>query len=163
MNIIGQINLPEGRIPARAYLHASGAEVYNPPTGEIFRRAIDISDKVLRARMYMEDILHQGGTIREDVQYVIAILWGEKEEKMADIFTFRRMKLFPDWPGNPQVLSWRLRNGTYDPERDNTAEMTCGDGLIVLGQEEAYRRRCRSLEEYAENPPEIIDEKRVLF
>ncbi|MSR86130.1 hypothetical protein EXS74_01915 [Candidatus Woesearchaeota archaeon] len=43
--------------------------------------------------------------------------------------------------------AWTLQNGIYYPEND-THKITCGDGILILGQEEAYRRRCRSLEEY---------------
>ena len=54
--------------------------------------------------------------------------------------------------------SFIIKNGRYDVREDYNSfveSYTCGDTLIMLGEEEAYRRTTRSLDEYMRNPPEI--------
>lgn len=162
MNFIGRINLPGARIPTRGYLHKTGAEAYAPRSPQLFARVREGTEQIDAARDYLQTLLSREGVIPEGINYIIAILWGnEEKEKVIDCFGFSGIEKFPHWPGNPEVRAWVLINGVYSNSTDIQREITCGDGIIILGQEEAYRRRCTSLEEYIQNPPEILDPKRV--
>lgn len=172
MNILGRINLPDRSIPVRAYLHAKGVEAYAPVAQKLFDTGRDVEDKLEAAKEYLETALRPETIPRKIFQreesgaqkpsYILAFLWGnEEKERMMDCFGFYGVPVFPHWPGNPDVQAWVLCNGMYIPEQAFQREITCGDGLMILGQEEAYRRRCRSLEEYLNNPPEILQPKRV--
>ena len=72
---------------------------------------------------------------------------------MVDLFGFSDLdsRLVPiKLPGNPDVDNYVFRNGVYTPERKT---IVCGDGLIVLGAEEEYRRQeTKNLAEYLRSP-----------
>ena len=87
--------------------------------------------------------------------YLLGAIWGKKDEKIIDLFGFSDIS---EWPGNPDVTSFVIKNGGYDTREDDDSfveSYTCGDTLIMLGEEEKYRRTTKSLDEYMRNPPEI--------
>ena len=147
MNILGRINLPNETIPTRAYIHAKGKEVYagrqrglfastGQPLGEVREHLLEALDCK---------------TIPTELQYILAIMWGKDGDKVIDCFGFFDLPKEPEaWPGNTTVMGWRLTNGIY-----STLFTTCSDGLIILGEEEQYRRNCDSLETYLNSPPQI--------
>ena len=74
--------------------------------------------------------------------YLLATIWGDKERgtKRIDLFGFNDIS---EWPGNPDVYHWSLANETIvspsNPEEQEVMlnPLTCGDTLIMLGQEES--------------------------
>ncbi len=154
MRFIGQINLPEAKTPTRAYVHEAGIGAYIT-SGEPFH--VDSITPIQNARRHLEEVLTRGLVVPQNLQYMIAILWGnEDKEKVVDCFGFSGIQGFPHWPGNPEVQSWVLINGVYHHNPEIQRNITCGDGLLILGQEEGYRRHCKTLESYLQNPPPLI-------
>ncbi|MEK6917638.1 MAG: hypothetical protein AABW51_01705 [Nanoarchaeota archaeon] len=93
---------------------------------------------------------------------VNAIMWGSDEgDKMIDFFGIGpNYSLDGDWNSNPDVFSWVTRNGLIVPGK-NISEVTCGKGLIILGEEERYRRS--TLEDsYLSIPPKIGELKLMI-
>ena len=89
---------------------------------------------------------HVQSKMANGFDYMLMILWGNDGSNMVDCFGYGGMS---EWPGNPDVDGWLYRSGVL--VRD--MPITCGDGLILLGREEEYRRTTSSLREYIENPP----------
>ena len=136
----------------RAYVHRSGLkESFYSPTDE--KEEISLDEKAL---MHMSDIYDEGkngGVDLSKFQFVLSLIWGNKGDKMVDLFGFSDLdsRLVPiKLPGNPDVDNYVFRNGVYTPERKT---IVCGDGLIVLGAEEEYRRQeTKNLAEYLRSP-----------
>ena len=163
MNIIGRINLPEARVPLRGYLHATGVEAYTSSSPKLFIGYSGIREQLEIAEAHLQTIFSKGLVAPNKLNYIIAIFWGHErsKEKIVECFGFSGIQGFPHWPGNPDVKTWKLIDGVYYNNTNVQRKITCGDGIIILGQEEAYRRRCKTLDEYLQNPPEILDPKRV--
>ena len=133
--------------PAKVYLHTLGmSEAWGEmPTS---RNAPDHFRKVLND--YSGSLSKFG--------FLFAGLWGRKNtqggiERVVDIFGFE--KISPDkWPGNPEVsILLYLAGELFVPQKEHT----CGDTLIMLGREEAFRRTTKSLEEYFASSPSLED------
>lgn len=139
-------NIP---VPVRAYVHEAGFE-------EVYDGSVEMARAYLES--FMKDSLnwYSGKEIR-GFDYILGAVWGkkDKDEKIIDLFGFSDIN---EWPGNPDVTSFVIKNGSYDADEnyDSTLKSyTCGDTLIMLGEEEAYRRTTKNLEEYFRNPPSI--------
>ncbi len=147
MAFIGRINLPDLKVPVRAYVHEAGFnEAYKG----------DIEEAQAYLKDFMTDSLrwYSGKEIMK-FDYLLGAIWGKKDEKIIDLFGFSDIS---EWPGNPDVTSFVIKNGGYDTREDDDSfveSYTCGDTLIMLGEEEKYRRTTKSLDEYMRNPPEI--------
>ncbi len=121
----------------RVYYHKSGFELYSSekrdPTMDLIN-ALEKHDSELKS-----------------FNYVLAVAWGDinKKERIIEFFGYREIT---EWPGNPEVSSLIIKNNILVPQR----EITCGDTLILLGEEEKYRRTTRSLDEYFTYPPHLI-------
>lgn len=96
-------------------------------------------------------LINKNPNLTKGCNYLIAVLWGCDNDKMVDLFGYSGLDL-KNWPGNPEVSSYIFKDGVYLPK--NKA-ISCGDGLIILGEEERYRRTTKSLEDYIKNPPKI--------
>jgi len=72
-------------------------------------------------------------------------LWGDNKDRMVDFFGYRLDN--GDVTRNPEVEPWFMRNGVI-LQRGKM----CGEGILLLSQEEKYRRECRSLAEYLQTP-----------
>ena len=130
--------MPHARKPLRVYCHEAGYV-------DAFQRGPN------SPRTYVEEIFARHKRILEPADFLIAALWGDKGQKIAEVFGYAG--IYP-WPGNPEVNSWVFRDGIYHLyER----EIACGDTMIVLGEEEKARRKSPNLQFYMENPPEIGD------
>lgn len=125
--------------PVRAYIHQN--------TG----RAFDDS-KVEDLTAYLRWALQNTAHLTSAAKFSIAFLWGQEDRRMIDLFGYSDIEKPDGWGGNPEVTSYVLENGVYKPERK---DITCGDGLIILGDEERHRRRTNSLTEYLESVPVI--------
>ncbi|MCK4550901.1 MAG: hypothetical protein KAT91_03025, partial [Candidatus Aenigmarchaeota archaeon] len=84
--------------------------------------------------------------------YFIAILWGDNGEKIVDFLGAGEPT---PWNSNAEyngaVITEQgfLEKGTAMYENP----ITCGDGLIVGGSEEAHRRTTKDLEDYMNQSP----------
>ena len=70
----------------------------------------------------------------ENMKFLLAAVWGKKKDKMIDIFGYSGID---EWPGNPSIQNYVLRNGVYV---QNTEEKGCADFQIVLLWPIYYRR-----------------------
>ncbi len=115
--------------PAKVFFHSAGFK--------------ELYGSIKYARIYSELSLMRSYKDLSGFDYVLSVLWGnvQTQEKIMDIFGFSDTE---PWPGNPDVSSYILKNGVLRKENP----MTCGDSLILLGQEESTRRSCKNLKEY---------------
>lgn len=121
--------------PGRLYDHSSGKDVFVHPEAS--------QDYLFNQNLPKE---------LEESDYFIGISWGEKEDKVLDLFGYSGIK--ENWKTNPGVRNWVIRNGTITKD----SEITCGEGLILLGREEEYRLKTGGLQEYLEEP---FDEEEI--
>ncbi len=126
-------------LPTRAYVHLDGLDTAYCGNlhfaFDYFRRNIRF-DEGLKNRSSKDGFL-----------YALAVIWGKGTDRMADFFAFEK----PDpWSSNPGTATWSYRNGFLVPA------ITCGDSLIVFGQEESYRRTTKDISEFMERPPILV-------
>jgi len=126
----------------RAYLHNFGLGVF----GDLKDLKWPIEAAETHLMNTLGKLIAKGDT--KKYSYMLAFLWGNAGAKMIDWFGYSGIE---EWPGNPEVSAWVTREGIMVPRKN--LEIACGDGLIVLGEEERYRRRTRSLKEYLERSP----------
>ena len=87
-----------------------------------------------------------------DLAFTNTIMWmSSKGSEMIDFFGY---SLDSGWTSNPSVYSWVTENGLIVPSK-KILEITCGQGMIILGEEERYRLATKDLKDYLQNPPEI--------
>lgn len=147
MDLLGRINVPTREIPVRAYIHSDGNTVYAGRQLGLFGPG---EEPLGEAREHLLEAL-DCKTIPTELQYILAIMWGKNKDRMIDCFGFFNLPTEPEaWPGNPTVIGWGLINKTYSDRCT-----ACGDGLIILGEEEQYRRSCDSLETFLHQVPTI--------
>ena len=129
--------------------------------GEIFNENED-SFKFLKGKMY----LHSSGEgIYQDdlkkylwaafgdrpqnvnnINYFNSILWAENGKRIIDFFGYHGLK--NNWKGNPDVYSWVIDKKENYRWHNSGISITCGEGIILLGEEEKFRRTTKNLEEY---------------
>lgn len=118
------------KIRGKIYLHSSGEKVF--------------SDKEGRYN-YLQDSLKFSPFIKNSlnkIEYFKAILWGENERKVIDFFSYN--SLLDNWKGNPDLSAWVVRDRIWRREQN----ISCGEGMILLGEEEKLRRNTKNIEEY---------------
>jgi len=124
-------------MPGRVYFHESD-----------FTKAYGNFNKAKKHLLYIlkenEDLFSMGD------DYFLSIVWGNGTSKMVDFFVYSGLGI--KWEANPEVSSYSTEDGIYFPEKRN---IVCGDGFIILGEEEKYRRTTKNLSEYIRNPPKI--------
>ncbi len=127
--------LPWMNSSARGYVHEFGYDVW----GNKGKVVIEYLSNCLKnmPKGFMED------------DFILAALWGNNGKRMIDCIGLRGIK--NNWSGNPEVNAWVYDNGVYIITRN----ITCGDGLIMLGEEEKFRRTTSSLEEYKYEFPDF--------
>ena len=130
-DVCARINLPNLEIPVRAYVHNFGFE--------------GAYGNLNSAKDYLKSLI---GNIEGNFDYSLVMLWGEDSVKMADVFLYHDIN---QWPGNPLVSASWFKENSVQPFDG----VTCGDGIILLGFEEQYRRIKRSLVEYVHGPPKL--------
>ncbi|MBT3985528.1 hypothetical protein HOE91_04480 [archaeon] len=125
--------------PARAYLHDGGIEAY----GE---EPIAAAEEHLMEALQS---LNQTGTL-QGFPYSVCILWADKGDRIVDVVRYQHDMLI--WPGNPEADPGVVRAGWWTMN----GPKTCGDGIILLGEEERMRRTTGSLDEYLA-APNVLD------
>lgn len=138
--IEARLNYPDFQTPARVYIHKGGfVEAFGSPP----------EPRITNARNYFIKCFRKVPEGRFD--YVLAIIWGREGKPMADFFGYHDIG---SWPGNPTISAWVMENGVIAPN-DRSKDITCGDGIIITGLEEIYRRGTKNLEEFVHNPPQV--------
>lgn len=122
-------NLP----PARVYVHESAGD--GDELGSCASRGVTS--------------VNSNKTLLSGADFLLVAVWRDGCDDMVDLFKFGDSE---GWPGNPGMKAYVLRNGVY---RLDEQFHTCGDMLIVIGEEEKYRRSTPSLEAYLASPPMI--------
>jgi len=141
---IARLNFPQLEVPGRVYVHPVGfAEAYE--------------NKLTNLQNYFLEISQHHKYLFAGCNYFLATIWGDvkNKERVADLFMFSCVK---NWPGNPDVLPYEIREGELIREKGLAPEdetFTCSDTLIMLGKEEEYRRATKSLEEYMVRYPDL--------
>ena len=134
------------RPPGRIYLHDTARETLeNGPIKKpykAFRRAFQAGMPLLH-----EELGHSN--------FFLSILWGKKDELRMDFFAYTLDDVF-NWQSNVGVSPWVVERGVIWKRPDG--EMTCGEGIILLGEEEKLRRRTHNLAEYLESGPLPIEQ-----
>lgn len=136
---IARINISEGIVPVRAYIHRAGLEV--------------VYGNVEQARDYLMSQLESGlYDLISHYEYSIPIVWGndKRKDKIIDVFGFDGVR--DKWPGNPDVVNWVWYNGEFKTVENINSVTTCRDTLILLGKEESYRRTTPNFDYYIKNP-----------
>ena len=138
MPFINVKNFPYMSPPGRLYIHEDGSK-------DVFHgdeeRAVD----------YFFIAVDKNKELLSDIDYFLAAVWGDvsKNEKVADVFGYTGID---NWPGNPEVYAWTLKEGVYVPSN----AIACGDMLIMLGKEEEYTRSRKNAYEYLNILPKNI-------
>lgn len=130
-----------GIAPIRAYFHRCGSEAFAEP---------EVRDELpIQIGHHLKISLSNNHKYLEGAKFMIAVMWGDLGDKMIDLFKYDSLD---NWSDNPEVSSFIIRNGVCVPKEKT---ITCGDGLIVLGAEERFRRDTKNLDEYMGNSFEI--------
>ncbi len=88
-------------------------------------------------------------------QYNIIILWNDGKDIMADVWIYDKLE---SWGSGPLVNVKIFRN----LNNEKKIGVSAGDGLILLGKEEEYRRTKDSLEEYINSERPKLSEDLVI-
>jgi hypothetical protein len=148
-NILARANTDPNVIPGRMYVHATGiidAFPYNRETTTSIEQALNHSLGVIRTFSQSDE--------SRNTNYVLTLVWGNNGEPIVDLLKISGLDIKDrpeNWPGNPDIEIHIYKNGVYQPK----AKSICGDGGIVLADEEFRRRRRKNLREFLENPPLI--------
>jgi len=140
LNIVGRINMPWAKM--RAYIHGCGLPK-------------DFSEhQVTKQAYYILDRIETGPITNiklDNNGYRLGIIWKDNKKKMRiiDFFSFSGIDR---WPGNPEVKTYTIKSDTGAIRYEGGA---CGDGLIILGVEETFRRRTRNLKQYLNTLPQF--------
>lgn len=136
-----------GEIPlTKGYVHDAGVDkMFSHP---VIARNYLITEL---SNLFLSHILPEGINLRE-ADYIIGITWGDikKKERVVDFFSYSDIK---EWPGNPTVYNFVLRNSRVC---STSKDITCGDGLILLGMEEELRRK-NSRKEYEQSLVDLFE------
>jgi len=121
----------------RFYLHSAGLE-------EVFGNETN-------ARDHLSEFIDNHPAVFSPYTYVLGTVRGDVQsgDKLVDVFGF----MLKNWSDNPDVYPWTVKNGVYIPEV-NICHY-CGDTLMLLGEEEKFRRTKKSLEEYIFHDPDL--------
>lgn len=126
--------------PTKGYLYNCGVQ-----------EAFCTYKPIIDPQAYLEQLVAENLSRLKDAAFLIGIIWGDQKVKVADIFGYANVKL---WPGNPEVSNWVFRDGVYQP---TPQFITCANSIRMLGLEENARRGTKSLEEYMELKPFLAD------
>src|SRR3989344_7602383 len=116
--------LSNGTPPGRVYLHTAGLhEVFNNGDCEVV------------AQKYLLRVLHDQRFILKEFEFYLGLIWGNIKEK-TKVIDFFGYKNIGEWPGNPDVVPFVVKNGFCFLNEPST----CEDSIIMLGKEGEYRR-----------------------
>ncbi|MFA5992970.1 MAG: hypothetical protein WC796_04660 [Candidatus Pacearchaeota archaeon] len=144
---------PENQIPFRCYFHDS-----------VNKRSINDESTLNDLTFLLNEWNRRIMIGDQSYSYLIGLDWGdrygpigaERYSSMLDLVAVSDIDTSPEpqnWPGNPVKSSFVFKEGVWQPEN---REVTCGDGWLIVAAEELYRRKCRNLQEYLNNPPKNL-------
>lgn len=140
-------NIVSPRVPlVRAYVHQAGLDLWGGDSPKA---------RVAEAARHLNDVLMGEHPNMDGLEFLFAFLWGEEScgEHHSMVDFIGGFNQGTEWPGNPSFYFWQtLDKSPIDIRRYGA---TCGDGLIVLGDEEKWRRKVRSFDEYRAKAPPI--------
>lgn len=132
-NFAARLNYPDKKI--RAYVHRTGLQDIN-------------AQPIQNAKKYLEDCLDFAEL--EKFDYAIAVVCGNSDEN-SRVINFFGYSGISEWPGNPTVTAFLMKNKVIIPQKD----FVCGDVILMLGQEEEFRRERKNLDDYLANWPTL--------
>ncbi|MBI4116142.1 hypothetical protein HY449_00175 [Candidatus Pacearchaeota archaeon] len=132
------------KIPVRAHLHRTGITAYGNTDEEIKRFAPEYLEEAIMSKEFNSLVE------KHRLEYALAQMWADGNQRIIDFFGFGDLR--GNWKGNPEVNSWDFRNGIF-----TKGAITCGDGLIMLGREEEYRRTTHNIQTYMDSSDKIYD------
>lgn len=142
-------NYPNWTPPTRVYVHRAGfPDVWGSDTyqGGLKKTSNYFVDT------YLSDHLTRMKYSADKFNFLLGVMWGNETDKMMDLFGFKYDRV---WPGNPEVHGFVIKNGVQLKGNPVTNPLTCGDSLILLGEEEKHRRTCSDLTTYILELPDI--------
>ena len=143
MAFVDRINLPDFEVPVRAYIHEAGFE-------EVYGGDVEVARKRLEDVIRLSDWKEREKQM--NLQYILTtLIGGEEKYQGKPIVGFFGFFDIENWPGESKVKIFCY----LKPDQREVILNVRGDTLIMLGEEEKYRRTTKSLDEYMRNPPEI--------
>src|SRR3989339_605003 len=102
MDVLEGWSLRKNSPPARIYFHKYGLE-------DVFGK-----NSVKEAKRYIKSLLGRNAHNLKIFNYIMAVVWGEKASnaKMVDFFGYSGTN---EWPGNPGVSQWQMKDDIYVP------------------------------------------------
>ncbi|GEM_PF-3783892 len=143
MGFLKRFNIRNHQPPAKCYLHDSYLVGNRNGTS-----VMDIIEDGLTHFLHVLDLpskTHYSGST-----YLLGIVWKDTRENNFPVVDLFGYKYFYSWLNNPEVHSWVVRDNLYT--RPNN--ISCENGLIALGLEEAYRRTTLNLDSYLKGHPD---------
>ncbi|MFA4960836.1 MAG: hypothetical protein WC548_04190 [Candidatus Pacearchaeota archaeon] len=131
------------RLHLRTYVHEFGLCAFRKRECDAVDIAMSYVERIVQAncRTMNNNFTDEDG--------VIAFTWGNKGIRMIDFYKMTYGKV---WQLNPTARAFVYKDGLYQPDCESD---TCGDGLIILGEEEKFRRMTTSGQEYFNSPSPI--------
>jgi hypothetical protein len=128
-------SLTSNELRGKLYIHNSEQYSFHNKRGAIF---------------YLKQCIEGNKDRLKNVDYFISLLWSNKKrDQLMDFFVYSDLQ--KDWGGNPDVAVWQVINGMWRKDEN----ITCGEGLILLGEEEKLRRNTNNLAEYLEKTVDL--------
>jgi len=130
MSFTDRFVIKDGKPPAKFYIHTAGEEIFGP-------------NRLTGHQAYLKNIFEIWQEELEKYDFLIGALWGdiESNERVADIFGFSDIT---QWPGNPDVSSWVVREGILRQENP----ISCAETLKLIGEELNIQRDSQDLTNY---------------
>jgi len=126
--------LTSKELRGKLYIHNSEQNSFLNKKGAIF---------------YLEKCIERNEDKLKNADYFISLLWSnwsnwsnKERGQFMDFFVYSDLQ--KDWKGNPDVSAWQVINGIWNQRNP----ITCGEGLILFGEEEKLRRNTNNLAEY---------------
>ncbi len=148
---VGEVTLPGRIVPVRAWIHGGnliGAYGNAQGAADYFKEFYSTVEDEL------DDNSSRPSLENAPYDFALAMVWANT----ADGEVSRNVDLFPaydvdwdNWQANIEYDKCVFRDGTYV----EGPAVTCGDGMIMLGAEEKYRRSVESLDEFMASPPHL--------
>lgn len=111
----------------------------------VFRSYLDTFGETRRPSNLLIRTLSEHPEIMDPHVFAIAFAFGDLDGEQVEGIDILSARLRNGWEGNPMYDSWTFENGVYVPREKGEI---CGTGLIVVGEEEGFRRTTSDLNQY---------------
>lgn len=124
----------------RGYLHSCGAEVFGEGEAAV-KEAAEYAVEMWKKNDFL---------VPEDTVYAFAALFGQRGDRMVELFGYSDFQETSTSRGNPTKSRWTYQNGIYiQPMEDG-----CEDTDILLAEEALWRRHVGT-KSFLSSGPEI--------